>query len=323
MHELAPALAGSSVSRTVTPPTQAEVAKALRSFYSGFNPNSRVTIKYALSRCAEDLGFLSVSGDLAEVPWHALTPESLHHLIDHWRGNLSVRTIRLYLFAVRGVARACYMNGLMGANTYALIREVKMPRGINKVGRGRSVELQYREALIENCMQDERIQGIRDAALIAMFFGTGVRRAEAASVLDEDINLEEGEMAVRVKGGDSVMKYLAAWSLPYLAQWRQVRRRNGLFRGSFFCGIGKNGKLSGKALTGRGVFYLLEQRSIMAGLPFLVRPHDARRTLGTEILAEHGELVAQRVLGHASLTTTRIYDKRSDSLIKDIFKAKS
>ena len=60
----------------------------------------------------------------------------------------------------------------------------------------------------------------------------------------------------------------------------------------------------------------------MAGIPFIVRPHDARRTMGTQMIEEHGELVAQRVLKHANLSTTRIYDKRDDSMVKSIFKDK-
>jgi site-specific recombinase XerD len=40
--------------------------------------------------------------------------------------------------------------------------------------------------------------------------------------------------------------------------------------------------------------------------------------MGTEMIKEHGELIAQKVLGHASLDTTRIYDKRGDDVLRKI-----
>lgn len=307
---------------TVANVTPAHLRQVMRAFLTGFAQSSRVTMRYALRRISEDLGILPESGDIEEVPWHTVNAYSLNELLFEWREKINASTIRLYMHALRGIARSCYINGLMPADQYSLLREVKLPRGQNRVGRGRAVERRYREALLASCMNDGRVHGIRDAALIAMFFASGVRRAELASLADEDLDIEAGEMRVRVKGGHVVKKYLAAWAIPFLQQWRDVRRARGRNGGPFFCRIYKGGGLSGKPLTGRGIFYLLEQRSIIAGLPYRVRPHDARRTLGTEILSEHGELIAQRVLGHANLSTTRIYDKRSDDVIKNIFSAK-
>ncbi|MDU4254413.1 site-specific integrase [Pseudomonas sp.] len=311
--------------------TPQQMAQVLREFMAGFAPSSRITMRYALSRAAVDLG---MDADIDFVPWHTMTAAALSELLFTWRGQLDTSTIRLYLHALRGIARACFIRGMMPAAQFALITEVKLPRGRNKAGRGRAVEVVYRDALLRDCMADERVQGVRDAAIIALLFGSGVRRAEAAGLLDENLDLDEGVLKVRVKGGDYASRYLSAWALPFLKAWRDVRRANDMHRGPFFCRIFKGGKLkSGRiktkggeyksmnaALYGRTLYALLEERSKRAGLPFLVRPHDARRTLGTEMLTEHGELIAQKVLGHADLSTTRIYDKRSDEAVKAIFR---
>lgn len=349
---------GSTLPGSVTP---LQMAGVIRDFMAGFAPSSRITMRYALSRAAADLG-MNTDTPIDNLPWHTLTASALTELIFQWQGSIETSTARLYIHAIRGVVRACFVRGLMTADQYVLFGEVKLPKGQNRVGRGRAVEARYKDALIKDCMMDERVQGVRDAALIALLFGSGIRRSEAASLLDENLDIDEGVLTVRVKGGDLAVRYIAAWSLPYLEAWRSVRRSHDIHRGVFFCRIWKGGKLKrplkkeeqdpdtgpeagsvvpvemsrpqvkkgsqedapkgGEVtqLTGRGIFYLLEERSKRAGLPFLVRPHDARRTLGTEMLSEHGELIAQKVLGHADLSTTRIYDKRSDEAVKSIFR---
>ncbi|MCF6783706.1 tyrosine-type recombinase/integrase [Stutzerimonas stutzeri] len=300
--------------------TSEQMAQVLRDFMAGFAPSSRITMRYALRRIADDLGFNGSEVTKVEhVPWYSIRAAAVSELLFVWRDQLEVGTIRLYMHALRGVARACFIRGMMPADEFALLSQVRLPRGRNKVGRGRALEQQYKAALLSDCMNDERIQGVRDAALIALLFGSGIRRAEAASLLDENLDIDEGELKVRVKGGDYVVRYLAAWTIPYLQAWRDVRRSNELHRGPFFSRIWKGGKVTNTAMQGRSLFYLLEERSKRAGLPFLVRPHDARRTVGTEMLSTHGELIAQKVLGHADLSTTRIYDKRSDEVVKRIF----
>ncbi|CAM5354218.1 Tyrosine recombinase XerC [Stutzerimonas stutzeri] len=321
MGDMPGAAIGPETGLRVTPTSMTRV---LATFLSHFAPNSRVTMRYALSRIASDLEMLSADGKIDDLPWHTVTADHLADLVEVWRGEgLSTPTIRLYMHALRGLSRACMLKGLISSEQYLHLKEVKLPRGSNRVGRGRAVETAYRNQLLKHCMDDERVQGVRDAALIALLFGSGVRRAEAASVLAKNVNLDEAEMHLKVKGGDSVTKYLQAWAIPFLRAWQEVRISRELLDGPFFCGISKSGKLNAKALSGRGIFWLLEQRSIKAGLPFLVRPHDGRRTVGTSIISDHGELIAQRVLGHRALSTTAIYDRRSDKVIKDIFEGKT
>ncbi|KKN80606.1 hypothetical protein LCGC14_0328250 [marine sediment metagenome] len=296
--------------------------KVYQRFVAPLSPSSRTTFRYALRQIAKGLGLDAINQDVETLPWYQVTADSFSDLILGMQGVLEPSTIRLYMHALRGICRACYISGLMPASQFMLIKEVKLPKGQNRIGRGRSVARTHSDALLKCCIEDERIQGIRDAALIAVLFGTGMRRAEAASIDVEAMNLDEGEIRVRTKGNNLDIKYVQAWAIPLIHEWLQVRRSEGLYGGAFFTSIQKNGKVTTKRITGRGILYLLERRSKMAGIPFIVRPHDARRTMGTQMIEEHGELVAQRVLKHANLSTTRIYDKRDDSMVKSIFKDK-
>lgn len=293
--------------------------RVLRDYFSYQTKASEYTVRSILKNIANDLGVLGQSGRIEDVEWWHIKAEDFSELMFHWRGRLSVVTMRRYLSALRGLSRQCFLNNLMDGDSYARIREVKLPKGVNRAGKGICVDREDQGELLYSCMVDERIaRGLRDAAMIGLTFGSGIRRAEAASLKDGDIDLETGRMRVVVKGGDTVTRYVSAWALPYIKEWIEYKTLHEVAGSFILTRVYKNGRVGRDGLTGSGLFYLFEQRSKDAMIGFLVRPHDARRTMGTEMIKEHGELVAQRVLGHASLDTTRIYDMRDDDLIKNI-----
>lgn len=295
-------------------------AQALRDYFSHQSATSRYATRLTFKRIAADLGILTESGRIEDVEWGTITAADFTYLIDLWRERDKIHStsIRRYLSALRGLAGVCFLNKSMDGDTYARIKMVKFPRGANIGGRGMCVERAYQKALLDNCVNDNRIQGVRDAAMLAILFGTGIRREEAISLTQADIDFVSCEIRVKVKGGNSVSRFLSAWAIPYIKNWLECKALHGKGGGHILVGINKSGVISSKKLNGRSVLRLLEERSIKAGLPVLVRPHDARRTMGTEMIKEHGELIAQKVLGHASLDTTRIYDKRGDDVLRKI-----
>ncbi|WP_417546428.1 site-specific integrase [Marinobacter sp.] len=288
-------------------------------YLNGMAPSSAETIRYALRQAIEGLGMNAIDVELETFPWNQLTATHLSQLIALWRKDREPATIRLYVYAVRGVIRQCFISQLMPADQYQLVKEVKLPRGANKRGRGRSVEDEEQDAILRNCLDEDSTAGIRDAAIFALFFASGMRRAELAGLDDGDIDYARAEARVRAKGNNVLVKHIQAWAIPYLQDWRAVRKDSGFTSGPVFTRIVKGGRLTGNRLTGRGILGIMEVRCNKAGLDQVVRPHDGRRTMGTAMLKEHGELVAQKVLGHAQLDTTRIYDMRSDDEIKQHF----
>lgn len=303
-------------------PTEASplmVAQAIQEhFLAPLADSSRVAIRYAMARIAADAGIHANEGQAIEtLPWHTLNASAVTRLVEVWRRRgLANSTISLNVQIIRGIARATFMRHLMSGDQFELLKTVKPPRGRNRTGRGRAVAQQWRDLLIEDCVTDERPQGVRDAAIIAVFFGVGIRRAEVSRIRVEDVDLQNGELRIKVKGGNLVTKYLSPLALKHLAPWMEYRAKSLGPKGPLFCRILKSGKLVDSEVLPNGLYYLLEQRSKRAGLPFIVRPHDARRTVGTWALSEHGELVAKAILGHASLSTTAIYDMRQDTVAK-------
>lgn len=293
--------------------------QVLRDYFSAQSLVSEKATRLTFRRIAAELGILTESARIEDVAWHTITASDFSELIYLWRERVGTVSVRRYLSALRGLSRMCFLNGMMSGDVYARIKEVKLPKGSNIAGRGMRVERAYQKKLIDSCLADERVQGVRDAAILAVLFGSGIRREEAASLTESDINLAAGELRLKVKGGNSVVRFLSAWAIPYVQDWLEIKALKLERKGGFvFVRINKSGVISEDRLSGSGVYYLFEQRSIKAGLPFLVRPHDARRTMGTEMIEQEGELIAQRVLGHKSLDTTRIYDKRNDDVLRNI-----
>lgn len=303
-------------------------AQVLRDYLAHQTAASEDTARYGLKRIAVDLGIMKDGSRIEDVEWHTITASDFTELLYLWsekekrqkkgKDELAASSMKRYLSALRGLSRVCFTNGTMTGDQYSHIKEVKFPKGANNAGRGMRVDRSYQKQLLDCCMEDDRVQGLRDAAMLAILFGTGIRRAEAASLKDSDFDILTGEFKVVVKGGNIENGFTSAWALPYIQQWLELKAAYGMAGGHILRRVLRGGKITPNGLTGQGVWYLFQQRSMMAGLPFKVAPHDARRTMATEMIEEYGELVAQRVLRHKSLDTTRIYDKRGDDLVKNI-----
>ncbi|MNH34698.1 site-specific tyrosine recombinase XerC [compost metagenome] len=85
--------------------------------------------------------------------------------------------------------------------------------------------------------------------------------------------------------------------------------------------LSKTGTILGD-LEGNGLYNALKVRCTVAGVPF-VRPHDARRTLATDLINEHGINIAQKALGHKNISTTAVYDMTDDDKLSSVFSART
>jgi site-specific recombinase XerD len=198
---------------------------------------------------------------------------------------------------------------MLQATRVAGIRDVTGQREI----RGRHVADAEGQALITACKQDKSPAGRRDAAMFALAWGTGMRRSEIAGLGTDDLKLDGGEVTIQVRGkGNKVRRaYLHGAGARLLKTWLAER---GQQSGALFCRVRKGGSIvSGRALTGEALAYVLEKRSKEAGLAEHVSWHDFRRTFAGNLLDQGVDLVTvQKLLGHTSPTTTSNYDRRGD-----------
>jgi integrase/recombinase XerD len=149
--------------------------------------------------------------------------------------------------------------------------------------------------------------GIRDRALIALLWRTGLRISEALDLKPSDIVPAKGTVRVpKGKGGKSRTVGIDDDALAVVERWLDVRRARGINgKQTVFC------TLDGGRLSGQQVRAMLKRRAAKAGIERRVNPHAFRHTLAYEWRLERRDLVEiQDQLGHASLDGTAHYIRK-------------
>lgn len=254
-------------------------------------------------------------------------PEDLHLKVD-WsvlryahiitlRSRLTQRyapaTVNAMLSALRGVLRTAWNMGLIPAEEYQRAVNVSGVEA-TRVPSGR--DLTYREirALLETCRvdtPDRQVAGdIRDAALIALLYATGMRRAEVAALSFADYERATGRIVIQHGKGDRAREvFVRNRPQALLHAWLALR---GLHDGALFHGIRKNGAiLTDRGMTAQAIYNTIKKRGVQAGIRDF-SPHDLRRTFVGDALDAGVDLATvSDIVGHASTETTRRYDRRS------------
>jgi integrase/recombinase XerC len=144
----------------------------------------------------------------------------------------------------------------------------------------------------------------RDAAVLALLYGSGLRISEALSLKRRDVPQPgEGDvLVVTGKGGKMRMVPVLQNVLALIADYVALCPYDLPPDGPIFVGI-KGGPLSPRIVQ----LAMAELRGAL-GLPDHATPHALRHSFATHLLARGGDLRAiQELLGHASLSTTQIY----------------
>lgn len=228
--------------------------------------------------------------------------------------GLAPATVNARLCAVRGVARCAWHLhlGQMSAEDFQRLKAVRSVAG-SRLLAGRALSRSEVAALLDACAGDESAAGARDAALIALLFGGGLRRAEVAALDLDDYDAESNAIRVRGKGDKERRAFLSESAAAALNDWIEVR---GSKKGALVMPIRKGGKIEQRRMTDLAIYAALLRRAAAARVRHFT-PHDLRRTFAGDLLDAGADLPAvQRLLGHASVQTTAKYDRRDEQAAK-------
>lgn len=260
-----------------------------------------------------------VAGKLQDKQSHQLADWSqLHYekilmlMSDLSDQGKSPATINVYLSALKGVAKEAWRKKLIDVETYQHIKEIRRIKGSRSV-KGRALELDELNQLIDYCMLQEGVIAMRDAAVVALVYGAGLRRHEAAGLLLSDLDLNAATIKVLGKGNKERVNALHHRILEILEVWLEERS---LMPGPLFLRARKGNRLINEPISGQTIYDIIIRRYKEAGLKRLT-PHDLRRTFATKLL-ENGEdvFVVQDLMGHSSVETTKNYDRRDEKAKK-------
>lgn len=283
-------------------------------YMDGLAPDSRETTRRSLRRIARLLEYPHPD----QVPWERLRQpdvariRSLLETSTTAKGKrVSPATANAALAALRGVLKAARDLGHMSADEYTGVAGVRLVRG-SRLLAGRAARPGELGALLETCYRDPTPAGARDAAIIALLYGTGMRRAELAELALEHYNRESGEIRVLGKGNKERLAFVSGGAAAALADWIAVR---GEHPGRLFVPINKGGRILAGGITAKSVYQVLSKRAAEAGLSEPLTPHDLRRSFAGDLLdTNQADLsTVQQLMGHSSPQTTARYDRRPDA----------
>jgi integrase/recombinase XerC len=292
----APALA-----RLSATPDLADAVARWQSWLADERRASTHTIAAYRSDLAAFLDFLAehrgAEPSLAELG--ALAPADFRAYLAHRAAQTFKRssTARA-LSMLRGFFRFLDRRGLARNAALAAVKSPKLPRSVPK-----ALSAEDAAATLDT-KQDWRAPwiGMRDAAILTLLYGCGLRLGEALGLTRREAPLAPGTLVVTGKGNKTrrvpVLPAVAEAMQAYLALCPyDLARGDALFVG-----------LRGGPLNPRLVQRRMEELRAELGLPETASPHALRHSFATHLLAGGADLRAiQELLGHASLSTTQRY----------------
>ena len=269
-------------------------------YLAGLSASSRRTMRGALDTIAQ-----IIKGDdgatLFDIPWQRLRFQHTQAVRSILTERHAHSTANRMLSALRGTLKAAWKLGLMSAEDYQKAASVESISG-ETVPAGRALSGGELAALL-NCCETGPL-GVRDAAVISLLYGCGLRRAELVALNVNYYIKEESELIVRGKGNKQRAVPVGN-AAPALEDWLAIR---GEEVGPLFWGLGNRNR--GGRLTDQAVYNMLRKRARLAGVSGL-SPHDFRRTFVGDLLDAGADIVTvQKMAGHADPATTSRYDRR-------------
>jgi site-specific recombinase XerD len=212
--------------------------------------------------------------------------------------GLAGSSINTHLAALRKLAVEAADNGLLDADVARAIGNVKGAR-THGARLGNWLTQEQAQALLD--MPDRTtLRGLRDAALLAMLIGAGLRRSEAAALRVDHLQQREGRWVVvdlNGKGGRVRSVPVAAWVKSAIDRWLRAAQ---ITEGPVFRHVNKGSRI-GARITGAGLYSLLKRYAEIA-------PHDLRRSFAQMARRANASIEQiQMSLGHASVATTEKY----------------
>jgi len=253
----------------------------------------------------------SLARSLGRSPATATTHELELWIADLRGQGLAPSTVARRIAAVRTFFRHLVLLGERADNPAA---ELDLPRRLRRLPR--TLSPGEAERLIE-AAAGTTPRALRDAALVELLYGAGLRVSEAVGLERNAVDLDQRLVRAVGKGDKErivpIGRQAAEALRRYLARGRphlDTRHRPELFLNA-----------RGGPLTRAGAFLIVRRLAEKAGLdPARVHPHLLRHSFATHLLEGGADLRSvQEMLGHADLATTELYTHVSDRRRRELY----
>lgn len=161
--------------------------------------------------------------------------------------------------------------------------------------------------------------GLRDAAILELFYSSGIRLNELITLTVNKLDLSQGYVRVLGKGAKERLAPLGGAACRTIIRYLQEVRPLLLAAGSdqeerLFLNY------RGTALSGRSVQRMFSKYLEQLALNRKLSPHSLRHTFATHLLENGADLrVVQELLGHVDLSSTQIYTHLTKQRIRSVY----
>ncbi len=209
------------------------------------------------------------------------------------RAGLAPKSLQRRLSACRSFYSWLLKHGHIPASPAAGLRAPKAPRKLPKV-----LDADEATQLVE--VPTDAPLGLRDRALLELFYSSGLRLSELCALRWQDLDLAAGLVTVLGKGRKQRIVPVGRHARQALQAWREDRPAPN--SAQVFPGRG------GAPISQRAVQLRIKQLAQRQGLFKHVHPHMLRHSFASHILESSGDLRGvQELLGHADIATTQVY----------------
>lgn len=231
-----------------------------------------------------------------ESPVDILREDITDHIGGLLAGGMSPRSVTRHLSAIRRFHRFLRDENLVPVDAASDLDAPKLRRALPRLLSGEEIErlLDAPDLAIP--------EGVRDAAILELFYSCGLRISELARQPLRDVSLEESHIRVRGKGAKVRLVPLGGRAIERLRAWLPIRDGGEVHDGTLFLSS------RGRCMSRTAVWRIVKRHARAANISQNVTPHMLRHSFATHLLDNGADLRAvQEMLGHADIGTTQIY----------------
>ena len=222
--------------------------------------------------------------------------------------NFGNRTVGRRLSSLRSFFRFLCREGYIKTNPILMLSSPKLEKHLPSFMTEDEV-LRLIESAFAKTQQDT--SGLRDRAILEVFYSSGLRISELVGLNLEDIDFISGILKVRGKGKKERIVPIGETALAAVRKYLEKRKKQGevLFLNNH-----------NRRITARGVRFLLVKYLKASGMKPGVSAHTFRHSFATHLLNHGADLrTVQELLGHANLSSTQIYTHLTTDKLKSVY----
>ena len=230
-------------------------------------------------------------------------PETIRTYLSHLYGEKVKKvTVNRKISSLRSFYKYLVRTGIIKNNPAEIVQTAKTEKYIPNF---LSVDETFQ---LLGDQSDNSVSGLRDSAMLELFYSSGLRLSELAGLNVTDFDFRQSLVKLRGKGkkerivpvGENALRSIDE----YIKKTSEVRKKcnDDIFKNPLFLNS------RGKRITTRSIARIVDAMTVKSGIGRKISPHALRHSFATHLLNAGADLRSiQELLGHESLSTTQKY----------------